>query len=178
MAKMTNIELERLIERKIAKLIGPKLEAMVDEKLEEFSDDIASTINEVVEIKMKKLLKEFVNKKSLKDKLIEAAGGKNTTEASQINDQWSHLLEPTVGSTEKAISTGIAQDYIREARGVPVPSSVSIRENTVSTGIAQDFLNDAKNNQRQPHHTSDSGIDPTDIDALANADYPDDLLGE
>jgi len=184
MAKMTRAELEKIIERTISKVIGPKLESMIEEKLEEFSDDIAATINEVVELKMKKTLKEFASKKTLRDKILEQAGGNNSDPATDtLNEDWSRLIEPS-GSSK---GTGITQDFLREAGagrgGFPHTTQSPINESSVDTGIAADYLKDSQNQPQSPNRRSTrplpvASADPMDIDQLANADYPDDLLGE
>jgi len=75
MVKMTKTDLEKVVVQLIKKVMGPKLNELIEEKLEEFSNEFIEAINEVIDIKVKKTLREIVGKKSLKEKMVEAAGG-------------------------------------------------------------------------------------------------------
>jgi len=129
MGTINKAELNQMIRKVCNEVLSSQISRMVDEKLEELSDDIARAVNEVVDLKMDKRIKEILSKRSIKDKIVESAArgvGLN------VDDQYSALIEDTT------------------PRNHAFRSSLSNMQPPMRTGMAEAYLGEL-NRPQQPH---------------------------
>jgi len=195
MATITETKLNQMIRKVVKEVMTSEISRIVDDKLEELSDDIAKAVNEVVDLKMDKKIKEIVSKRSIKDKIVEGASREVGIPIG--NDDYAALLEPA-GSTNHDYrgrlsgmqKTGMAEAYMSELRGgnhVPSggyvqPQDFGSGSSIAKTGIAEAYMNDYNNQNyvppldyTTPNNQSHAENIPS-VDELMSMEYDPELL--
>jgi hypothetical protein len=191
MAAITKAELNQMIRKICNEVLTSQISRVIDEKLEELSDDIAKAVNEVVDIKMDKRIKEILSKRSIKDKIVESAA---RGAGIPIDDQYSSLIEDAtppnhamrsrLAGMQQPSRTGMAEAYMSDLnRSQPQtyipPDDFSSNKIGGQTGIAEAFAkdyNDQSYIQPLDYTTPQDNTRIPSVDELMTMDYDDSLL--